>query len=97
MAVVVSALIFGITHGNLVQGIYAFLIGVVFCMVYEYSGRITVVIFSHMAANLFSIFRSVSLSFQTLENQTVFYWGTTLAAVVVTGGLLYVVGNRRRR
>ena len=51
-AAVVSSLMFGIYHGNLVQGIYAFLIGLLLCLVYERTGRLTAAVFFHGAGNL---------------------------------------------
>ncbi|MBU5894754.1 CPBP family intramembrane metalloprotease, partial [Vibrio cholerae O1] len=45
-AVLVQALIFGIMHLNLVQGIYTFILGIVLALIYMYSdsilGNITV-------------------------------------------------------
>ena len=51
-AAVVSALMFGIYHGNLVQGIYAFLIGMLLCLVYERTGRLLAAALFHGAGNL---------------------------------------------
>ena len=51
-AAVVSALMFGIYHGNLVQGIYAFLIGLLLCLVYERTGRLPAAVLFHGAGNL---------------------------------------------
>lgn len=51
-AAVVSSLMFGIYHGNLVQGIYAFLIGLLLCLVYERTGRLTAAVLFHGAGNL---------------------------------------------
>ena len=51
-AAVVSSLMFGIYHGNLVQGIYAFLIGMLLCLVYERTGRLLAAALFHGAGNL---------------------------------------------
>ena len=51
-----SALVFGIFHGNLVQGVYAFLVGLFFAWLMEHSQRILVPVAGHMAANLFVLF-----------------------------------------
>lgn len=51
-AAVVSSLVFGIYHGNPVQGIYAFLIGLLLCLVYERTGRLTAAVLFHGAGNL---------------------------------------------
>lgn len=51
-AMVVSAAVFAGYHGNLVQGIYAFVMGCFMAYVYEYFGSFKAVVGVHMAANL---------------------------------------------
>lgn len=51
-----SALAFGIFHGNVIQGIYAFLVGLFFAWLMERFQRILVPMVGHMSANLFVIF-----------------------------------------
>ena len=51
-AIVLSALIFGIYHMNLVQGIYAFVIGCLMAYGYEYFGSFLVPVAIHIVANL---------------------------------------------
>lgn len=50
-AVLLSSLIFGVYHGNLVQGLYAGILGVLFCFVYEKCGSFAAPVLFHMAAN----------------------------------------------
>lgn len=50
-----SAMIFGIMHGNVVQGLYAGLIGVFLAWSYERCGFLLAPVMVHMAANLSSI------------------------------------------
>lgn len=52
-AILWSSLAFGIFHGNIVQGVYAFLVGLFFAWLMERSQRILVPMVGHMAANLF--------------------------------------------
>ena len=52
-AILWSSLAFGIFHGNIVQGVYAFLVGLFFAWLMEHSQRILVPMVGHMAANLF--------------------------------------------
>lgn len=53
-AMVMSALIFGLIHGNMVQFVFAFLIGLALAAVYERYKTIWAPIVAHMAVNLFS-------------------------------------------
>lgn len=51
-----SSLVFGVIHGNLLQGLYAFLLGVMFCFVYDLSGRdLKAPVLAHMSANFASV------------------------------------------
>ena len=51
-AAVLSSLIFGVYHMNMVQGIYAFIMGVIFCFFYHRDHRIWVPVLMHSGANL---------------------------------------------
>lgn len=51
-AVYISALLFGVYHFNLVQGLYAFALGILLCYVYEKYGTILAPVLLHISANL---------------------------------------------
>jgi hypothetical protein len=51
-AIVCSAILFGIFHGNLVQGIHGFLVGLFLALLMERFDDLRVPILAHMAANL---------------------------------------------
>ena len=55
-AMLVSSLLFGFYHGNLAQGIYAAVMGMLFCMAYELTGSLAFCILLHAALNLASLF-----------------------------------------
>ena len=55
MAVLVQALIFGIMHLNLVQGIYTFILGIVLALIYMYSDSILGNITVHIIFNLLMV------------------------------------------
>ncbi len=55
MAAVYSTIIFAIMHGYLVEIIYAFAMGMVFCYIYERYGSVKAPIAAHMAANIISV------------------------------------------
>ena len=54
-AMIVSSLLFGIIHGNVIQGIYAFLIGMICAYVYEKFKTIWAPIILHASANTLAI------------------------------------------
>ena len=53
-AAVCSGLFFGIYHGNLTQGIFAFFMGMLFAAIYEHYGTLWAPIVAHMANNIFA-------------------------------------------
>lgn len=55
ISAVVSALIFGGLHLNLVQFVYAFVMGYLFAFFFEQSGKVWFAIIAHVAANLTSL------------------------------------------
>ena len=55
-SVIISGLIFGIYHGNIVQGIYASLLGAAFAYLFEKSGNLYSSILLHAGANIWSLF-----------------------------------------
>lgn len=54
-ASVLSALMFGILHFNLVQGVYAFILGLLLAYIAERTGSLICAAAAHMAANLASV------------------------------------------
>lgn len=54
-AMIISSVIFGLFHGNVVQGIYAFIMGLFFVQVYESYHSLFLAILAHMAVNSTSI------------------------------------------
>lgn len=53
VAVIFSAVFFGFYHGNLLQGIYAFIMGMIMAVIYEKSGSIVAPMLYHIGANGF--------------------------------------------
>ena len=52
IAAILSAVVFGVYHGNVVQGVYAFLMGLLLVYGYEYFGSFIVPALIHVAANV---------------------------------------------
>lgn len=55
ISILISALIFGLCHGNLTQAISAFIGGCFFAAIYVKTGKIIYTIILHMAANFFCL------------------------------------------
>lgn len=95
-AVVVSALIFGGLHMNLVQFLYASLMGMLLACFLELTHSLLGSIFAHLGANLLTLFRVESGALSWLKAGQAAYWGSTAAAAVLAA-LLVVVLYRLNR
>lgn len=90
-AVIVSALFFGAFHGNLVQFVYAFIIGLMLASVYEKFKTIWAPVIFHIGANLISVLITEFMP-QSMNDAAVIL-GAMLISMVLTFVLLkYVYG-----
>ena len=55
-AALYTSAVFGFLHINMVQMIYGFCLGIVFCYLYEKYGSVKAPVFAHMTANVFAVF-----------------------------------------
>lgn len=90
-AIVLSAAIFGLFHGNLLQGIYAFLIGLLLAWVYVRLGRITAPILLHASANLVSVIISDTDLLDFVYDDLSLFLAVTAGAVLLSGAALAVL------
>ena len=65
-ALFLSALAFGIGHGNMVQAVYAFALGYLMCYLYENTGKLWVPVLFHIVANMVSVLITETTLFQVL-------------------------------
>lgn len=83
-AVLLTALGFGIYHGNAVQGIYAFCLSLILILLYERMGTIAAPIAGHMAVNLTSVFQGALSSDGEVYQSVSFFLIVTAAAFVIS-------------
>ncbi len=82
MALLLASLLFGVYHGNLIQGIYAFAIGAVLCMAYRDSGSFVLIAAIHGVVNIIVFLMSNLGLFPTGTA------GVTVGAVLIAMGVL---------
>ena len=92
-AAVLSGLIFGIAHGNLEQGIYAMLFGIVLALIYEHYGTIWAPIAAHTANNVIATFVDPIFSGMGAFGQSI-YLACTFAVTIVFGLVIFSKSNR---
>ncbi len=93
VAVMVSALLFGIYHGNLVQGIYAFIMGVILALVYEWTGSFLAPVFFHMVANHVS---DIAYEFEAVNKVLYSPYGALISAIVFIGAGWMLFKNKNK-
>ena len=64
-----ASLIFAVIHGNMVQMIYAFFMGMVLCYLYEKYGSVKAPVLGHMVMNLVSIAATETAAYEWMMQQ----------------------------
>ena len=85
-AIFISALFFGIFHGNIVQGIYAFVLGLILAYTYEVSNNVLWCVLGHMLANLCSVtlsYNAFGYYFKLEDNVGLWLYIGCMAAVTI--------------
>ncbi len=82
-AMILSALIFGVYHLNVVQAVYAFVLGLFFVWVYERYDSLWASIIAHMSANLFVIIFGASTLVVKLLNHIVGFCLITCISILL--------------
>lgn len=90
-AALISAAIFGVYHLNLAQGIYAFLFGILFCLVYRSFNNPAACVIMHMAANALAVI----LEFTGADWGSVPVYIIVMAAALAAGTLIYMFVIRK--
>lgn len=84
-----SAVVFGVFHGNIVQGVYAFLIGLFFAWLMERFQGIMAPMLAHMSANLFVVLLEESGGLDVIYGSISVYLLVTLFS-----GLVFFIAFR---
>lgn len=93
-SVLVSALIFAALHFNIVQFLYAFLLGIALALFVEKTGRIYPAVIAHMVANGIAVIRTETGFLMGTVDGSTFAWVVSvgLCVVGVVGLLMYIPG-----
>ena len=85
VAVIASAAAFGIYHGNIVQGIYAFIFGCIAALAYEYYGSFFAAVAVHALQNLIAYIGTYTV----FQNEFILSWPFVIIMTVVFSGSLF--------
>ena len=89
-AVLLSALLFGIMHFNIVQFIYAFVLGVMLALFMEKCGHFFAAVLGHVTVNLISVVRTQTGILQHTVDGSTFAWVFSVAVFAAGAVLLYI-------
>ena len=92
-AALISAALFGVYHLNLAQGIYAFLFGLLFCLIYREFKNLWSCVIMHAAANALSVI----LEFSGADYGQVWIYVTVMVCCLVFAAFLYFFAVRQNR
>ncbi len=98
LAIILSGLLFGAYHGNVVQFIYAFFMGMIFAIIYHKTGTLWTTVVAHMTANFWSVlgYGYVSKYAQTIEYGTWMVIGVSaFLCIIPTCWLIFHKNNKK--
>lgn len=93
-SILISALIFAGLHFNIVQFIYAFLLGIVFALFVEKSGRLYPAVVAHVAANGIAVIRTETGFLMRTVDGSVFAWVVSVVLLVLGSVGLYFYNKK---
>lgn len=88
-AIIISALLFGVYHGNVVQGIYAFCIGCILAFIYEKYQNLLAPILIHVFANCVSVILSETSWLNFLYQTDTIALITTFSLLII--GIIFLI------
>ena len=94
-AVFVSAFVFAGLHFNIVQFTYAFLLGVVFALFVEKSGRLYPAVLAHVIANGIAVIRTETGFLQSTVDGSVSAWLISVGLCLVGVGILLIFMGKK--
>lgn len=89
-AMILSALLFGLFHMNVVQGIYAFGFGLLAAYTYEKFHTVWAPVLFHVVANIISVFMTNSTALKTFYENNTYVWILTIVCTVAVVVILVV-------
>lgn len=93
-AILVQALIFALMHGNMLQGIYGFILGILLAYSFEKYGSLKAPILIHISSNLVSLVLAYTVGDTSLLSNDVFLAVAGCAAAAVSLLLVWILDKR---
>lgn len=94
-ATFISSLLFGLYHGNLIQGVYAFFMGILFCLFCNLTGSLPCTVILHGVINVILLILSQSGMFGILCEPV--WFACLLGGAILCAGFLYIQKRDRTK
>lgn len=88
ISMICSSFLFGLSHGNIVQLIYGFVMGMLICYVYERFGAFAYPVIFHCSSNIVVY---VLLSLATTRNIVISVRGMIVEVLIFAGVMIYIL------
>lgn len=88
-AIILSAVLFGILHMNLVQFLYAAILGMFLAFLVEKTGKLSSAVLGHMTANLVAVVRTETGWLDFSYEPDAAGIGFTVGAAAIAGGMIF--------
>ena len=89
-AIVLSALIFGAVHFNLVQFLYATVLGCLLAYLYEKTEHFYIPVLGHIAANTIAVWRAETGALSFAYEPSAEGIGFTIVMLLITAGAVWI-------
>ena len=96
-AIIVAALLFGLYHGNFLQAIYAFALGLLMIYVYERFHTLLAPILFHIGSNTFGILMSETSMFDFLFMTEPMMYTTVIVSSLLIIGVVWLIEQREQK
>lgn len=93
VAVILTSLLFAILHGNIIQGIYAFVCGLLFALLSLRAGSVVPSIFAHIGFNASNLLFYAFLNNPNREYLTLFVNVACVAVFLISAAAVWIMGS----
>ena len=83
---IIQSVLFGIYHGDLIQGAYAFVLGIVLGIIFEFMGGYVASLITHMAINIAGLYIAPILPVMSVEVMIMI----GIVCLLIVGALMYL-------
>lgn len=95
-AVLISAFVFAMLHFNIVQFIYAFLLGIVFALFVEKTGQLYPAMIAHIVANGIAVIRTETGVLQSTVDGSIFAWVISVGLCLIGVVAMYMFTGKKK-